>query len=124
MIFSLIASILIDYAPFDIEIAPRLLLNQQLKVCSHQVDTSLYAQFFADKRRLKNGFRFVERRFFAMKKLVYNLLNIATLLLCAMLKVVAHVHIATRAIFKSLLTKALFQAFLPTIMFFFIDNII
>ena len=50
--------------------------------------------------------------FFAMKKLVYNLLNIATLLLCAILKVVAHIHIATRAIFKRLLTKALFLGFL------------
>ena len=124
MIFLLIASILVNYAPFDIEIASRLLLNQQLKVCCHQVYTSLYAQFFTNKRRLENSFRFVERRFFAVKKFVYNLLNISTLLLCAILKVVAHVHIATRAIFKSLLTKALFQAFLPAIMFFFIDNII
>ena len=48
---------------FDIHVASRFLLHQQFAVGGHQVHTSLYAECFADERRLEDGFLPVVKTF-------------------------------------------------------------
>ena len=57
---------------FDKDVLARLLFDKQLQVGRHQVHTSLYAQPFADERRLEDGFSTVE----SAEDFIHNILDV------------------------------------------------